>query len=152
MDAQAIQSQIDAITFHLERLREMIGDAGLQPPVFPQSAVKDVNAKICLNCGKSTKGKRVVRGCDEACHRQVMRAIEAGEFTDDEAVRRGLLTPKQKGGRKPKADTKLAQIRRGKESEIDEDLRIATSRAAEAKSEYTAKTSTKKKTTKKKSG
>lgn len=55
---------------------------------------------LCLACMEPLDETRVVRGCHERCARATYRAIERGDFTEDERVQQGKWLSTDKG-RKP---------------------------------------------------
>jgi hypothetical protein len=53
---------------------------------------------LCLACLEKLDG-RVIRACHERCVKATKRAIERGDFTEDERVRDGKLGESSPGGR-----------------------------------------------------
>jgi hypothetical protein len=79
----------------LHRIGELLDSGG----GFPLSAQKQVDARICLTCGKKIPPNvRVFRGNHEACYRRVYRKIQLKQMTESEAVAAGLLAPALPGG------------------------------------------------------
>lgn len=85
-------------------------------PVFPDECWDLVSRGICLNCGEPISAtERSTRGNHLRCHRQILRAIELGSITEEEAVTTGLFAPKAKAGAKPRTDTRLSRVLAAKE-------------------------------------
>lgn len=56
---------------------------------------------LCQACLEPFDGTRVIRGTHERCYRATMRAISAGETTEEARVAEGKLAPRETAGRKP---------------------------------------------------
>lgn len=98
MEENEIIERLEGLIFELQRFRQEILDGA---PVFPQSAQDLLDARTCLVCkNKIEANEPAFRGNHEKHYRQVMRAIERGELTENQAIARGLLAPQATPGRK----------------------------------------------------
>jgi hypothetical protein len=71
--------------------------------VIPPRSLDLVKQGICLACEQPIEHGRPIRGCHESCKKTVLLKIESGEYTELEAIQRGLILPAESGGRKPRS-------------------------------------------------
>jgi hypothetical protein len=89
----------------------------MNDPVFPKDKQHLLDSNTCLNCGEAIlASQRNVRGNHIKCHKQILRAIEFGKITDDEAVEVGLFANNRKSGRKRMGGTMLDKYLQEKEA------------------------------------
>ena len=103
MEPIEIASRLEELAKQALNLRDLV----LEPePVFPAEKLPLLAKRICLVCEKPIPmTEAVIRGNDRACHRAVLRQIEDGTMTENQAVTAGLFAPIKKPGRKAiKAD------------------------------------------------
>jgi hypothetical protein len=107
MDATALKIRLENIARELAAMRALLEEEAGE---FPAWAQELVDQQICLDCRKKIHPKDPqTRGNHATCARRITRRIDAGELTDAEAVRNGLLAPRKSPG--PKADAKPSNSR-----------------------------------------
>lgn len=117
MEEKEIIEELDKLIRHATRLKAAIA---AEAPVMPPEAIEKLRLGLCLVCGKKIRpDQKQVRGDHESCYKQVMREIEAGIRTMDEAISDGLIAQKQTSGRKKSAPLQPAPLRKKAKQEVD---------------------------------
>lgn len=99
MDTQTIKDRLAAISREILAIYELINES---EPSLPPEAQERFDSGICLECENPfDEGETAKRGLHEKCHRRVLRAIQAGKYTELQAIKQGRLAPKGQGGRPP---------------------------------------------------
>jgi hypothetical protein len=121
MNTKEIKTRITQAIDELVRLRIEIegGD------VVPEKSRELLKQGVCLACEKPLGDSREVRGCHESCKKTVTDRIKEGEFSELEAVQKGLIMPAESGGRKRRV--------------FDKERLPETLRAAESTTKYRGK-------------
>lgn len=103
MNASQIENELRRLAKQVEHLAGLVGELANDTSVeFPQEFQRMVDQRICLGCAtRIPDDEDPVRGNHSKCYKATMRAIDRGEFTEDEAVIAGKLALPQKAGRKP---------------------------------------------------
>ena len=123
MNVSELLTQIPVAEKALSEIRNIVGVAKEPMPAIstPEEAQRRAELKLCTICGEPLpeprpgKKRSDDRGADNKCYVAVIRAIRAGEITDDEAVAWGWLLPAKKGGRPRSpnsAATRVAEARK----------------------------------------
>ena len=108
METPELISIVNLLIEQLSKLRDHL-DSG--PIDVPAESWKKADSRICLNCGKTVKPEqKYVQGVDQSCKRAIDARIKRGEISLRKAIESGILLPKGKSGRKPREDTKLAEV------------------------------------------
>jgi len=97
MDTEAFKNRLTNMAREIQLLYEIVSET---EPSLPPEAQKRFDDGVCLECQRPIEGK-TKRGCHEACHRKVLRAINANKYSEYDAIRNGRLAPKGQGGRPP---------------------------------------------------
>jgi hypothetical protein len=129
MDSQSIKNELLEISERLSQLAISVMSVSPNRIVdgFPSDKLQLVTDKICLRCNKRIEdGEKELRGNHSKCYKATNRQIEAGEFTEDEAVEAGLYTPPKKAGRKTSTERRdvldqIKEVRRQKEERANGD-------------------------------
>ncbi|GAB5402836.1 MAG: hypothetical protein Aurels2KO_10670 [Aureliella sp.] len=99
IELESLSLRVQELSGKLANLTSLLRETDAE---FPAWAQEKVDQRICLVCGEPVlPGDKYVRGCHESHSRRVVRAIERGEYTEKEAIEKGLMAPKSSGGRKP---------------------------------------------------
>lgn len=107
---------------------------------LPADAAAKLANRICLNCGKVIPpDEKVVRGCDVACRQSIRRAIREGKMTEEAAIENGILAPPGPTGRRPRADTRLAELIDIENETAAEIKSVGHAHAAKQKADYKTK-------------
>jgi hypothetical protein len=123
MNTKEIKSRITQAIDELVKLRIEI-DGG---DIVPERSRDLVKKGVCLACELPIGDSREVRGCHEGCKKTITDKIKAGEYSELEAVQRGLILPAESGGRKRRV--------------FDKERRSGALRAAETGPKYRSKKS-----------
>lgn len=115
MDTEQLLAKISEAENVLAEIRKIVTEEVVEmPPVStPAEAERRAAAKLCVVCGKPLpppkpgKKRSDDRGADHKCYKQVMRAVEAGVMTKEDAVAWGWLLPAKPGGR-PRSPNSIA--------------------------------------------
>lgn len=125
MDAKEIANRLLKVAKTIEDISRELTKGPAEMPAF---AVERLEKEICLICHKplSENPRERVRGLHQSCSAALSRRIKAGDITEQEAIKEGLIAPAKKPGRR-------------KDSLIDERLRakaeavLKTYQASEAR-------------------
>jgi hypothetical protein len=111
MSDKYVSKQLLAIASQLTKLASVVAKQGKGDASFPLEALEKVAQGICLICNEAiVPPERADRGAHHRCYRQMREQINAGELTDEKAIALGLLTPPEKGGRKPTATKAASEV------------------------------------------
>lgn len=94
----------------------MKADTPPEPITNPGVAAERAAKKICTYCNKPLdppkpgKLRSDDRGAHHHCYKQVIRSIESGAITDEQAVTYGWLLPAKRGGRPPSKNSPAMRL------------------------------------------
>lgn len=106
MDIEAINMRLAMLAKELETIYQLVNES---EPNLPPEAEQRLADGTCLKCGKKiTKAEqpKSKRGNHEKCYAHVLRQIKKGVYTENDAIRSGIIAPARKGGR----PTQLTEI------------------------------------------
>lgn len=106
----------NALKSIIEQLSNLLSDISYQSGDTPEAKEAKVKAEkgICCYCGDKHDDTEVFRGDHERCYKKVMRAIAQKVVTEEQAISRGWILPRDPGGRKRDADDPIAQVIKSK--------------------------------------
>ena len=117
MDSSDAIKRIDSVIYELSQLKKLLTEGTAVPPPSIQELI---SSRTCLNCKKKiTAAQKSVRGCHQHCYRRIIRSIESGQLTENDAITAGILAPKQKSGRKKTGNTGLDALIAEKKHEYE---------------------------------
>ncbi len=95
----------------IEQLSYLLEDLSFQSDNTPEAKEAKVKAEkgICCYCGELHDDTEVFRGDHERCYKKVMRAIAQKVVSEEQAISRGWILPRDGGGRKRNADDPIAK-------------------------------------------
>jgi hypothetical protein len=121
MSDKDVSKQLLAIASQLTKIASVVAKHGKGDASFPLEALEKVAQSICLICNEAIVApERADRGAHHRCYKQMREQIKSGELTDEKAVSLGLLTPPDKGGRKPSAAKGIGDIIQEAEARAEE--------------------------------
>jgi hypothetical protein len=94
----------------LEQVTALIADIHTNSGETPEAkeAMAKAEKGICCYCGDKHDETEVFRGAHERCYKKVKRSIAQKQFTEEQAISRGWILPKDVGGRRRNADDPIA--------------------------------------------
>jgi hypothetical protein len=131
-------SEIEKLVRHLRAVLEVL-EKEIAPVEIPSAVLAEMQVKIdrgeCLawehQISDDDRGRR---GLCETDYQTTMAKIRRGEESEIDLMRRGLLAPKGKSGRKSARE--IAEAHKKAEAEMERQRTLKAVKAAEKKAEY----------------
>lgn len=101
MTPQEASQGLLSLCRQIEQIAKAVAMMDVEQPVFPKEKLALIENRICLKCGEPIEDtEKPARGCHSRCYKAINTRINAGEFTDSQAVASGKLYYKSLGGRR----------------------------------------------------
>jgi hypothetical protein len=101
MDIHELINRCDVIAVQAMQLKEALLKGNLDDKPSANSLAINRQAKgLCVYCAEPIKeDEQQFRGAHQRCYKKVNRMLNAGIITDETAIEKGWLLPRERGGR-----------------------------------------------------